>query len=245
MQNNSFVEVDAGSSLTVTGGGFANNSGALLNLGGSLNALGGFANNGGTVITDPGSTLITSIYSQSGGLTDVSGTLVANSYRQTGGATLIEAGGLANILGTLNNTFSYFTIDNSVLNVGGDMVTEGLSNAILENNSIGVVGGSLYNGGKGSMTIDQSLLTVRGNVLNEGFGDLLVANAATLNVLGNFTNCCAGSGALLFDGGTVNVAGTVTNGRGGGLAMGGTNDVLNARDCSRTLEASQSARWTF
>ncbi len=79
-------------------------------LGGSLNSIGGFTNSGGTVITNPGSTLITSLYSQSGGLTDVSGTLLANSYRQSAGTTIIETGGLVSAT-TFNATGGTVTVN--------------------------------------------------------------------------------------------------------------------------------------
>ena len=38
--------------------------------------------------------------------------------------------------------------------------------AVLQDHSIGVIGGSVSNGFGGSMTIDQSVVTVRGNVNN-------------------------------------------------------------------------------
>ena len=254
--NGGTVQVDAGSVLTVNRGGFANiplfpaGTVGTVNLAGTMTVKGGFTNNGGSVILAPTGTLATDTYAQSGGLTDVSGTLVANSYRQNAGTTIIETGGLlssttfnatggttsitgksvANILGTLSNIESNFTVDNSVLNVRGDMVNEFFGNAILQNDSIGAVGGSLFNGGKADMVIDESVLTVRGNVLNAGFGGLTIENAATLNVLGNFTITGISSGATLVGGSTVNVAGTTfINGLGDGLFMGGTNDVLNAR----------------
>lgn len=94
VQNYTLIAVDAGSSLTVTGGGFTNNSGATLNLGGSLSTTGGFTNSGGSVLMSATATFTTDSYSQSAGLTDVSGTLVANSYTQSGGNTTIESGGL-------------------------------------------------------------------------------------------------------------------------------------------------------
>ena len=157
--------------------------------------------------------------------------LLAVSTANYYGNTSITGKSVANILGTLNTTNDYgFTVDNSVLNVGGDMVNFESGATILRNNSIGVIGGSLSNYYSNLLTVDQSVLTVRGNVENGGYATLMIENAATLNVLGNFSNLPFPATTMTLDGGsTVNVAGTFTNGLGAVLMMSGTNDVLNAQ----------------
>jgi hypothetical protein len=165
VQNNSFVGVDAGSLFTVGSGGFANNSGASLKLGGLLNSVGGFTNSGGTVVTDPGSALIASTYSQNGGLTDVSGNLVAKSYQQSAGSTVIETGGIVSA-----NTF----------NASGGTVTV---NGILDPTAVEI-------GSRGTL---QGSGIVNGNVFNRGsiiagaFGSPL-----TFNINGNYTQNATG-----------------------------------------------------
>jgi hypothetical protein len=167
VQNNSLISVDAGSSLAVRGGGFANNSGGTLILGGSLNAIGGFANNGGSVITNPGSTLSTSTYSQSAGLTDVSGTLVANSYRQSGGATIIESGGLVSAT-TFTATGGTVTVngilDPTAVEIGSHGTLQG-TGKIFGNVAMG---GTIMPGAPGA----PGTLTIFGNYEQIGNGSL-------------------------------------------------------------------------
>jgi len=186
MQNNSFVEVDAGSLLKVGGGGFANNTGASLKLGGLLNSMGGFTNNGGTVVTNPGSALITSTYSQLAGLTDVSATLVAKSYQQMAGTTVIESGGIVSA-----NTF----------NATGGTVTV---NGILDPTAVEI-------GSRGTL---QGSGIINGNVVNRGniiAGTL--GNPLTFNINGNYTQNATGIFTELIGSkgnGLLNISGTAT-----------------------------------
>ena len=186
--------MDAGSSLTVTGGGFTNNSGGnSLTLGGSLNAIGGFANTGGTVITNPGSTLITSTYSQSAGLTDVSGTLVANSYTQSGGTTTIETGGLVSA-----TTFSA---------TGGTVTVNG----ILDPTAVEIGSGATL----------QGTGTIIGNVVNRG--NIIAGtpgNPLTFNINGNYTQNATGIFTELIGSkgnGLLNISGTAALAPGASL----------------------------
>lgn len=168
VQNNSIIEVDAGSSLTVTGGGFTNNnSGASLTLGGSLNAIGGFANNGGTVITNPASTLITSTYSQSGGLTDISGMLTASSYTQSGGNTTVETGGVLSattFTATGGTVTVNGTLDPTAVEIGSGATLQG-TGTIIGNVAMG---GTLTPGAPGT----PGTITIFGNYEQTGSGTL-------------------------------------------------------------------------
>lgn len=229
--------VSNGSTLSV---GFLHNFALELDdLGGSVVTIGGIDNTNGFLFVDHstmnflvdysgGDPTGGSIVVQNGGTLNVNG-----GYDSSfGGAASITGKSVANIVGTLSNNsgIGSFTVDNSVLNVGGDMVNDS-SSAILQNHSIGVIGGSLNNGFGSNMTIDQSFLTVRGNVDNAGTANLTIENAATLNVLGNFSNLSGEAPATMtLNGGSiVNVAGTLTNNQGAVLMMSGTNDVLNAQ----------------
>lgn len=165
VQSNAYVEVDAGSLLAVGRGGFANNSYGTVNLGGLLTSAGGFNNNGGTVVTAPGSALITSTYLQNTGSTDVSGTLVAKSYQQSGGSTVIETGGIVTA-----NTFSA---------TGGTVTVNG----ILDPTAVEI-------GSRGTL---QGSGIVNGNVFNHGnviAGTL--GNPLTFNINGNYTQNATG-----------------------------------------------------
>jgi fibronectin-binding autotransporter adhesin len=184
VQNNTLLQVDSGSSLTTTGGGFANNSNGSLSLGGSLNAIGGFTNSGGTVITNPGSTLITSTYSQSAGLTDVSGTLAAGSYKQSGGATIIETGGLVSAT-TFTATGGTVTVngilDPTAVEIGSGAGLQG-TGTIFGNVAMG---GTLTPGAPGTpgtLTINGNYEQLSGGMLQELIGPL---SQSFLNVTGD------------------------------------------------------------
>jgi len=174
VQNNGIIGIDAGSSLTVTSGGFTNNSGASLTLGGSLNAIGGFSNNGGTVITNPASTLTTSTYSQSAGLTDVSGMLIANSYTQNGGNTTIETGGKLSAT-TFTATGGTVTVngilDPTAVEIGSGAGLQG--NGIIFGNV--AMAGTLTPGAPGTpgtLTINGNYEQLSGGILQEFMGPL-------------------------------------------------------------------------
>ncbi len=193
VENNGIIGVDAGSSLTVTGGGFTNNGGGTLSLGGSLNAIGGFTNSGGSVITNPGSTLITSTYSQSAGLTDISGTLVANSYTQGGGNTTVETGGVLSST-TFTATGGTVTVngilDPVAVEIGSGAALQG-TGTIIGNVAMG---GTLTPGAPGT----PGTLTIFGNYEQTGAGILeefmSPLSQSFLNVEGNVA---LDSGSLL------------------------------------------------
>jgi hypothetical protein len=186
MQNYANVEVDAGSLMAVGSGGFANNSGAMVKLGGLLNSAGGFTNNGGTVVTNPGSTLITPTYSQSGGLTDVSGALLAKSYQQSAGSTVIETGGIVTA-----HTFSA---------TGGTVTVNG----VLDPTAVEI----------GSRATLQGSGLVNGNVFNHGnFIAGTLGNPLTFNINGNYTQNATGIFTELIGSkgnGLLNVSGAAT-----------------------------------
>jgi fibronectin-binding autotransporter adhesin len=218
-----------GSTLSV--GTLYNYQQTLEDLSGSVVTISSFIDNtNGSLLIDKSTMNIATYSSVANGQITVQngGTLnVGVDYRDPFGTTSITGKSVANFLGTLNNSeILSFTVDNSVLNVAGDMVNENAGPVTFQNNSVGVIGGSLSNT-LSTMTIDQSILTVRGNVINDE-GNLTIQNAATLDVLGNVTNNASAT-MTLSGGSIVNVAGTFTNTPPAVLTMSGTNDVLNVQ----------------
>jgi hypothetical protein len=195
VQNNSFVEVDSGSVMNVGRGGFANNSGSSLQLGGLLNSVGGFTNSGGTVVTNSGSALVTSTYSQSGGSTDVSGTLLTKSYQQSAGTTLIETGGI---------------VTANAFNASGGTVTV---NGILDPTAVEIGSRATLQGGG----------LVNGNVFNHGnFMAGTPGSPMTFNINGNYTQNATGIFTEMIGtkgSGLLNVSGAAT------LVSGASLDV--------------------
>jgi hypothetical protein len=183
--NNTVINVDSGSMLTVGKGGFANNSGVVL-LGGALNSTGSFANNGGTVVTNAGSALNTPTYTQSSGLTDVSGSLVAKSYQQSAGSTIIETSGI---------------VTASTFNATGGTVTV---NGVLDPTAVEL----------GSRATLQGSGLVNGNVFNHGnFIAGTLGTPLTFNINGNYTQNATGIFTELIGSkgnGLLNVSGAAT-----------------------------------
>jgi PEP-CTERM motif len=184
VQNSGLVQVDTGSILNVGAGGFSNNTGGTLTLGGTTNVSGAFTNSGGSVILSPTASLTANSYSQSAGLTDLSGTLKTNSYSQTGGATTIETGGTVTAT-TFTATGGTVTVngilDPTAVEFGSSAVLQG-TGTIIGNVSMG---GTLTPGAPGTpgtLTIDGNYEQLSTGMLQELMGP---GSQSFLNVTGD------------------------------------------------------------
>jgi fibronectin-binding autotransporter adhesin len=184
VQNSGLVQVDTGSILSVGGGGFSNNTGGTLTLGGTTNVSGAFTNSGGSVILSPTASLTANSYSQSAGLTDVSGTLKTNSYSQTGGTTTIETGGTVTAR-TFTATGGTVTVngilDPTAVEIGSGAALQG-TGTIIGNVAMG---GTIVAGAPGT----PGTLSIIGNYEQIGYGtfdeQIGAPSAGFLNISGD------------------------------------------------------------
>jgi hypothetical protein len=184
VQNGGLIEVDAGSTLAVNGGGFSNNSGGTLNLAGVANVVGGFTNSGGSVIVSPTAVLKADTYSQSAGSTDVSGTLATHTFSQSSGSTTIESSGLLSAT-TFQVTGGTITVngilDPTAVEIGSSAALQG-TGTIIGNVAMA---GTLTPGAPGTpgtLTIFGNYEQIESGDLEEFIGPL---SRSFLNVNGN------------------------------------------------------------
>ena len=186
VHNDGEIQVDPGSSFTVTTGGMTNTANGTFTLGGTGNISGGFTNAGGAVLLNPTANLVADTYSQSSGSTDISGKLRTGAYTQSGGSTTVETGGklttnsfnatggTVTVNGTLDPATVNFATGTNLQGTGtivGNVVMAGtLMPGLPGTPGAFTVTGNYQQLGQGTLVdlmspLSQSLLNVSGNVV--------------------------------------------------------------------------------
>ena len=119
------------------------------------------------MLVNPGGTLTSHSYSQSGGSTDVSGILSTASYRQSGGGTIIESGGTisATTFKATGGTVTVNgTLDPTAVEIGSGVTLQGVGKIVGNVD----MSGTMIPGGPGA----PGTLTIFGNYGQTGNGIL-------------------------------------------------------------------------
>lgn len=229
--------IDSDASLFVDGGTYSGatlaNDGSIRIENGVMDLLSSLTNNAGASVTIDGGSLDTATVTNNGITTISAGFVNVPTFNNGASASLVISGGAVTITHLENDGSAQIeqgnvTLQSSSNNSGGQLVVAGLLNAagIFDNETgarLELAGGTGRIRGSGTLN-NNGLLTGDGTIAktfttNSATGEIRVDAGKTLYFTGNFN---PNDGELTLQGGTIDIAGSVTNNAGGFISGRGT-----------------------